>query len=95
MQRGGVLAERARRARPRSSARCEARVVLSRAVATAMDLRGKRCLITGGAAGLGAAAAHALAARGCAAITLLDLDVAAGEATARALLALRSSRVAG
>jgi NAD(P)-dependent dehydrogenase (short-subunit alcohol dehydrogenase family) len=53
-----------------------------------MDLRGKRCLITGGAAGLGAAAAHALAARGCAAITLLDLDVAAGEATARALLAL-------
>ena len=48
-----------------------------------MDLRGKRCLITGGAAGLGAATAHALAARGATCFTLLDLDAAAGEATAR------------
>jgi NAD(P)-dependent dehydrogenase (short-subunit alcohol dehydrogenase family) len=47
-----------------------------------MDLRGKRVLITGGAAGLGAATAAALARKGCA-LTLLDLDAAAGEATVR------------
>jgi NAD(P)-dependent dehydrogenase (short-subunit alcohol dehydrogenase family) len=49
-----------------------------------MELRGKRVLITGGAAGLGAATAAALAAKSCK-LTLLDLDAAAGEATVRVL----------
>ncbi len=49
-----------------------------------MELRGKRVLITGGAAGLGAATAAALAAHSCK-LTLLDLDAAAGEATVRVL----------
>lgn len=51
-----------------------------------MELRGARCVITGGASGLGAATASALAARG-ARLSLLDVDVTAGEATAAALCA--------
>jgi NAD(P)-dependent dehydrogenase (short-subunit alcohol dehydrogenase family) len=49
-----------------------------------MELRGKRVLITGGGAGLGAATAHALAAHACR-LTLLDVDAVAGEATVRVM----------
>lgn len=55
-----------------------------------MDLRGKRCLITGGGAGLGAATAHALAERGVRCFTLLDLDASAGEETVRAFACHRA-----
>ena len=46
----------------------------------------KSCFITGGAAGIGAGVARALAERGCA-VTLVDVDDAAGAATAQSLVA--------
>ena len=58
-----------------------------------MELDGARCIVTGGASGLGAATAAALAARG-ARLTLLDVDAAAGAATADRLCAEHGSGTA-
>jgi NAD(P)-dependent dehydrogenase (short-subunit alcohol dehydrogenase family) len=49
-----------------------------------MDIAGKRVLVTGGASGLGKAAAEALTASG-ARVTLVDLPTSKGRATAAAL----------
>ncbi|MES2057831.1 MAG: SDR family oxidoreductase [Pseudomonadota bacterium] len=48
------------------------------------DLAGRKALVTGGATGIGAGTAQALAAAG-AAVAILDIDEAAGRATAAAL----------
>jgi NAD(P)-dependent dehydrogenase (short-subunit alcohol dehydrogenase family) len=52
----------------------------------------KSCFITGGAAGIGAGVARALAGRGCA-ITLADVDDAGGAATAQSLVASGAAEV--
>ena len=58
------------------------------------DLKGKVCLVTGGANGIGLAAAKALAARG-ASVCILDLDLVAAQAAAHSIQKLTRAQSLG
>ena len=49
------------------------------------DLTGKTVIVTGGASGIGRAAAHAFAREGAAHVVVADLDIAGAEATVASL----------